>query len=311
MNDRPILLFGATGQIGFELDQLLAPRFTVLTPHHTEVDFAKAKDLRTYLRVARPSIIINAAAYTDVDGAEDIAAVAMAINGDAPRIMAEEAVHQGIALIHYSTDYVFDGAGGSGEPLSPTGLRPYRESDPMGPLCVYGQSKRAGEDAIRVVAPPHLVLRTSWVYSKRRKNFMNTITRLAGEQSTLRVIDDQIGSPTWAGAIAEATVKIIDKTNVTAIPAMLVKFGGTYNLSAAGETSWCGFARAIVEHEWARVVAEDEERTPAPEVVPITTAEYPTPAARPAYSVLDNSAVAEAFGVTMVGWRDQLDRCLR
>lgn len=311
MNDRPILLFGATGQIGYELDQLLAPRFTVLTPHHTQVDFTSTEDLRTYVRIARPSIIINAAAYTDVDGAEEAAAVAMAINGDAPRVMAEEALHQGIGLIHYSTDYVFDGAGGSGDPLSPTGLRPYREGDPLGPLGVYGQSKRAGEDAIRAVSPPHLILRTSWVYSRRRTNFLLTIQRLAGAGQELRIVDDQVGSPTWAGAIAEATVKIIDQNNATAIPAMLVKFGGTYNLSAAGETSWCGFAQAIVECEWAKVAADGETRGPAPRVIPINSAEYPTKATRPAYSVLDNRAVAEAFGVTMAGWRDQLDRCLR
>ena len=311
MSDRPILLFGATGQIGYELDQLLAPRFTVLAPHHTQVDFTNAEDLRTYIRIARPSIIINAAAFTDVDGAEEAAAVAMAVNGDAPRIMAEEALHQGIALIHYSTDYVFDGAGGSGEPLSPTGLRPYREGDLLGPLGAYGQSKRAGEDAIRAVAPAHLILRTSWVYSRRRANFLLTIQRLAAENRALRIVDDQIGSPTWAGAIAEATVKIIDQNNATAIPAMLVKFGGIYNLSAAGETSWCGFARAIVEHEWATVAADGGERGPAPEVIPIGTADYPTKARRPAYSVLDNRAVAEAFGVTMADWREQLDQCLR
>ena len=315
MSDRPILLFGATGQIGYELDQVLSPRFVVLTPHHTEVDFTKAEDLRTYIRIARPCIIINAAAYTDVDGAEDVAALAMAINADAPRIMAEEALHQGVALIHYSTDYVFDGTGGSGEPLSGSGLRPYVEDDPLGPLGLYGHSKRAGEDAIRAAGPPHLILRTSWVYSRRRSNFLLTIQRLAAEGQALRIVDDQIGSPTWAGAIAEATLKIIDKTNATAIPAMLAKLGGIYHVSAAGATSWCGFARAIVERQWAQMAAgngegDGEARGPAPDVVPIATAEYPTKAARPAFSVLDNRAAAQAFDVTMAGWRDQLDRCL-
>ena len=205
MSDRPVLLFGATGQVGAHLMQILAARRVVLTPHHTEVDFILPDDLRTYIRIARPSIIINAAANTNVDGAEDSPTLAMAVNADAPRIMAEEARQLGIALVHYSTDYVFDGKGGGGEPRSESGLGSYLEGDPAHALGVYGESKWRGEEGVRLISPAHLILRTGWIYGWTRRNFFNTIRTLALEQDELRIVDDQIGTPNWARALAEST----------------------------------------------------------------------------------------------------------
>jgi dTDP-4-dehydrorhamnose reductase len=307
MSDRPVLLFGATGQVGAHLMQILAARRVVLTPHHTEVDFILPDDLRTYIRIARPSIIINAAANTNVDGAEDSPTLAMAVNADAPRIMAEEARQLGIALVHYSTDYVFDGKGGGGEPRSESGLGSYLEGDPAHALGVYGESKWRGEEGVRLISPAHLILRTGWIYGWTRRNFFNTIRTLALEQDELRIVDDQIGTPNWARALAESTVAILDATNGIDIPAMLEVNGGTYHLSAAGATSWFGFATAIVEELAA--LADWPAVRPVPAVVPIATADYPLPAARPAYSVLDTRAVCQNFDLELEDWRAQLKRC--
>ena len=305
MTDRPILLFGSRGQIGDELLKLLSPHGVVLAPGRQEVNLVNADEVRTYIRIARPSIILNAAAFTDVDAAEEMPTLAIAVNADAPRIMAEEAYQLGIGLVHYSTDYVFDGAG---RPGSSSGPCPYREDDRAAPLGVYGQSKLRGEEAIRTVAPAHLILRTSWVYSLRRKNFLTTVKRLALEQDELRIVDDQIGSPTWARAIAEETVRILDRINAAGIPAMLTKYGGTYHWRAAGETSWYGFACAIVE----RLCQQDD--WPAgrskPAVAAIRTEDFGAKAKRPAYSVLDTGAIQKAFESTAQDWPEQLDRCL-
>ena len=308
MTDRPALLFGFRGQIGDELLKLLAARGPVLAPGRQEVNLSLADDVRTYIRVARPSIIINAAAYTKVDEAEEMPALAMAVNADAPRVMAEEAYQFGIALVHYSTDYVFDGLGGAGEPAAPSGLRPYLETDAAKPLSLYGRSKWMGEEAIRTVGPAHLILRTSWLYSMRRKNFLMTIRRMALEQDELRIVDDQVGTPTWAVAVAQETVRILDKTNAAGIPAMLAKFGGTFNLTAAGSTSWHGFATAIVDRLYRR--DDWPEGRPKPAVTAIKSEEFETKAGRPAYSVLDSRAIRKAFETETDDWSAQLDRCL-
>jgi dTDP-4-dehydrorhamnose reductase len=308
MTDRPVLLFGFRGQIGDELYRLLSERGTVLAPGREEVNLSLADSVRTYIRLARPSIILNAAAYTDVDKAEEMPTLAMAVNTDAPRVMAEEAYQLGIALVHYSTDYVFDGSGGSGEPASPSGPGPYREGDAAKPLGVYGQSKWVGEEAIRTVAPAHLILRTSWVYSRRRRNFLTTIRRLALEQDELRIVDDQIGVPTCAHDIAVETVRILDRTNAAGVPAMLKKFGGTFNLGAAGATSWHGFATAIVDRLCRRPDWPEGRAKPA--VTAIKTKDFETTAARPTYSVLDTQAIWKAFETEMDDWTAQLDRCL-
>lgn len=308
MTDRPVLLFGFRGQIGDELYRLLSARGTVLAPGREEVNLSLAGDVRTYIRVARPSIIVNAAAYTGVDKAEEMPTLAMAVNADAPRVMAEEAYQMGIALVHYSTDYVFDGSGGSGDPAAPSGLRPYGETDAAKPLGMYGQSKWMGEEAIRTVGPAHLILRTSWVYSMRRQNFLMTIRRLALEQDELRIVDDQVGTPTCARDIAVETVRILDRTNAAALPAMLTKYGGTFNLTAAGSASWHGFATAIVD--WLYGQADWPEGRAKPVVTAIKTKDHETLAARPAFSVLDNQAIRAAFETEMDDWTAQLDRCL-
>ena len=308
MTDRPILLFGFRGQIGDELLRLLAPRGDVLAPGREEVNLSYADHVRTYIRTARPSIILNAAAYTDVDEAEEMPTLAMSVNADAPRVMAEEAYQLGIALVHYSTDYVFDGSGGSGEPAAPSGLRPYGETDAAKPLGMYGRSKWMGEKAIRTVGPAHLILRTSGVYSVRRRNFLTTIRRLALEQDELRIVDDQIGSPTWAHDIAVETVRILDRTNAAGVPAMLVKFGGTFHLAAAGSTSWHGFATAIVDRLYRR--GDWPEGRAKPTVTAIKSEDFKAKAARPGYSVLDGQAIHTAFETRMDDWTDQLDRCL-
>ncbi len=308
MTDRPVLLFGFRGQIGDELLRILAARGDVLAPGREEVNLSLADDVRTFIRLARPSIILNAAAYTDVDKAEEMPTLAMAVNADAPRVMAEEAYQLGIALVHYSTDYVFDGSGGSGEPASPSGLCPYGEADAAKPLGVYGRSKLMGEEAIRAVGPAHLILRTGWVYSRRRKNFLMTIRRLALEQDELRIVDDQIGAPTCAHDIAAETVRILDRTNAAGVPAMLVKFGGTFHLTAAGSTSWHGFATAIVDRLCRR--GDWPEGRAKPAVTAIKSKDFEAKAARPAYSILDNQAIRAAFETKMDDWAVQLDRCL-
>ena len=201
----PVLLFGATGQIGWELSRCLRPKGNVVAVGRSDADLADAATVAGFIRHHQPSFIINAAAYTDVDAAARNVDFAMAVNATAPGVMAEEAKRLGIPLVHYSTDYVFDGNPADGAAAA---RRPYQESDAPAPLNVYGRSKLAGERAIQAVAPIHLILRTGWVYSQRRKNFFLTMRRLANDRDELRVVDDQIGSPTFAGSIAEATKHI-------------------------------------------------------------------------------------------------------
>jgi dTDP-4-dehydrorhamnose reductase len=284
-----ILLTGKNGQVGWELARALLPLGRVHAFGHAELDLADAAAVRRTLDEVRPQVIVNAAAYTAVDKAESEPEQANAVNAAAPALLAQEAARRGALLIHYSTDYVYDGAKAA----------PYVETDPTNPLGAYGRSKLAGEAGIRAAGADHLIFRTSWVYAARGANFLRTILRLAAEREELRIVADQIGAPTWARLIAEATAHALRQ-------AMQERSGGTFDsgvfhLAAAGETSWHGFASAIVAgRSGLRVKA----------VMPITTADYPLPAPRPANSRLDTGAFRARFGLALPDWRDCLQLCL-
>jgi len=278
-----ILVTGAEGQIGFELVRLLAPHGDVVAANRARLDLAQADAITAAVRGAKPALIINAGAYTAVDRAESEASAASAVNGRAPGILAEEAKRLGALLIHYSTDYVFDGARST----------PYPEDAPPAPLNVYGATKLEGERAIAAVGGHALVFRTSWVYGLRGKNFLLTMRRLAAERDELSIVADQIGVPNWSHALAEATVRV-----VAAGLSVAVDRAGLYHLSATGRASW---------HEFAKAIVGDAAR---PRVVPITTAEYPTPARRPAYGVLGTERFEQTFGFALDAWRETLARCV-
>lgn len=296
MSGRPrILLAGGTGQVGWELRRALAPLGEVVAPPRAGLDLFSADSLRAAVRDLAPRLVVNAAAYTEVDRAESEPARAHAANAVAPAVLAGEAARLGAPLVHFSTDYVFDGAKGS----------PYVEDDPCAPLGVYGASKREGELAVAGAGGPHLVFRTSWVYGLRGKNFLRTMLRLARERDELRVVDDQRGAPTWSRMVAEATALVVARLGdgrggfaPEGAP------WGTYHLSAGGETTWCGFAREVLALDPRR----EEQR--CREVVPIRTEEYPTPARRPRYSVLDGARLQAAFGVRLPGWREALEMAM-
>jgi len=277
-----ILVTGAAGQVGFELARLLAPHFDVVATERATLDLANPDAIVAAVRGVRPGVIVNAGAYTAVDRAEDERALAHAVNAKAPGVLAEEARRLGAVLIHYSTDYVFDG----------TRTSPYDEDAPTAPLNVYGMSKLEGERAIAAVGANALVFRTSWVYGTRGRNFLTTIRRLAAERDEIRIVADQRGVPNWCRELAGATTRII----AGGVPAMAER-AGLYHLSSTGDASWCDFARAIVGGG------------AKPRVVAITTAEYPLPAKRPAYGVLATSKFEATFGFALPDWRDALARC--
>ncbi len=282
--DRPaILLTGANGQLGFELARLLASMGDVVATDRATLDLADADAIVAAVRGVRPKLIVNAAAYTAVDLAEKESSLADAINARAPAIFAEEARRLGAVLVHYSTDYVFDGAR----------QVPYAEDDPVNPLNVYGASKLAGERNVAAVNAHALVFRTSWVYGLRGKNFLLTIRRLAAEREGLSIVADQIGIPNWSRVLAEATARLV----AAGLPG-LAEREGLYHLSSTGEASWYDFARAIVG---------DAVR---PRITPITTAEFPLPARRPAYGVLATARFQRTFGFALPDWRDVLARCM-
>jgi dTDP-4-dehydrorhamnose reductase len=302
---RTILLTGKTGQVGSELLLLLPRLGEVVAPDRHELDFLNPYSIRSAVREIRPELIINAAAFTAVDAAETQEAEAHAINADAPGVLAEEAKKIGSAVVHYSTDYVFDGSKAT----------PYDEADSPAPINVYGKTKLAGEQAIRVSGIPHLILRTAWVYSTRGRNFLRTILRLATEREELRVVRDQLGSPTWSRDIALATARILAQLMSQDSPAAssFSPVSGTYHLTAAGATTWYEFARAILD-EAAQIspnvpwFAEATQGRPliTKRLIPITTAEYPLPASRPHHSVLSNSRLNQTFGIGLPDWRTQL-----
>ena len=303
-----ILLTGRTGQIGSELLRLLPEIGEVTAPDRHELDLLDADDLRRAVREIRPELIINAAAYTAVDAAESQEADSYAINANAPAVLAEEAKKIGAVIVHYSTDYVFDGSK----------RMPYVETDLPAPINVYGKSKLAGERAISTSGVPHLIVRTCWVYGTQGRNFLRTILRLATEREELRIVRDQFGAPTWSREIAEATVKILAQLirQRGSTSRLESSDSGIYHLSAAGQTTWYDFACAILEHAshlspevpwFAEACCERPLITKR--VIPITTAEYPTRASRPAFAVLSNSRLIQTFGIELQDWRTQL-RCV-
>jgi len=278
-----ILVTGARGQVGGELAALLPAYGDVVAVDRATLDLADPDAIVRVMRDAAPDLVINAAAYTAVDLAESQRDTAFAINARAPGVLADEARRRGAVLVHYSTDYVFDGRATS----------PYAEDAPTAPLNVYGASKLAGEQAIAASGAHALVLRTSWVYGLTGKNFLVTMRRLAAERDELRIVADQTGTPNWSRALARATGELVAK----GLPA-LAERAGLYHLSAAGATTWHGFAQAIVGD------------VPRPRVVPIASADYPTPARRPAYGVLATGRLREAFGIALPRWDDALAACL-
>ena len=281
-----ILLFGKVGQVGWELRRTLAPLARVTCIDYPDVDFTRPDSVRGAIAAAAPDVIINAAAYTAVDKAESELALATQINADAPGIMAEEARKRGALLVHYSTDYVFDG----------TKTTPYVETDVPNPLGAYARTKHAGDEAIRAAGCDHLIFRLCWVYGARGANFMLTMQRLAREREKLRVVADQVGCPTWSRMIAETTAQSLLQVRQ---PDDARRLSGTYHLCSSGQTNWHGFAKAIID-------LMPPETRKCREVEAITTAEYPTPTKRPAYSVMSAAKLERAFGLRLPDWHDSL-----
>lgn len=287
-----ILLFGASGQIGRSLLRTLTPLGDIVAPDHDQIDLADTNALAAAIREIEPALIVNAAAYTDVDGAESDEARAAAVNAAAPKAMAEAAARIEAPFVHYSTDYVFDGRTEA----------PYREDDETGPLNAYGRTKLAGEQAVAETGAAHFIFRTSWIYSPGGKNFLLTIRRLAHERDELAVVADQIGSPTPAWLVAEATSLVLARCWRPGSANPLSGMSGLYHLTASGQTSWHGFAEAIVES--VRRSGDPELRARA--VKPIATAQFPRPAKRPAHSTLDCGKIEKTFGLALPGWRRAL-----
>ena len=283
MTRRAILLVGSAGQLGIELARALPAHGEVVALDRAALDLADADAVIAAVRGVRPQFIVNAAAYTAVDRAESEPAQVEAINARAPGILAEEARRCAAVLIHYSTDYVFDGETSA----------PYDEQSAPNPINAYGRSKLAGERAVTAAGGASLVLRTSWVYGLRGQNFLTTMLRLGGEREELRIVADQIGTPNWTRSLADATALLVGRG-----ASELAERAGIYHLSGSGSTSWFDFARAIFDGA-AR-----------PRVVPITTAEYPTAARRPRRSVLASGKFADAFGFSLPLWGEMLRACM-
>lgn len=287
-----LVIFGRHGQVGRALCQIYAKHrdVDVLALGREQVDLTDRRAIAQTIDDSGARAVINAAAYTAVDRAEDDAELAFQVNETAPRAMADACARLDIPLVHYSTDYVFDGKAKT----------PYTESDPTRPLGVYGESKLAGEVAVRERLSAHVILRTSWVYDREGQNFVNTMRRLGAERDALTVVDDQFGCPTFAADLAACSAKIVARLTQGA-ESERERLYGTYHLAGTGMTTWCRFAQAI----FGRL---DQ---PAPAVTPITTAEFPTKAPRPAYSVLNSSKAEAMFDVRLPDWEDALSRCLR
>ncbi len=302
-----ILLTGKTGQLGSELNRLLPKLGEVIAPDRTELDLREPEQIRQIVRSTNPQLVVNAAAYTAVDAAETDEVNALAVNAKAPRVLAEEAKKIGAVLVHFSTDYVFDGSKKA----------PYVETDSPNPRNAYGRTKLAGEQGIRESGATHVIFRTSWVYATHGRNFLLTILRLATEREELKIVADQVGAPSCALDLAEATTKIVagmiaDDKSQFAFP----EASGTYHMTAAGQTSWYEFAKAILEEAgrapqslpWLASATKGRPLI-ARRVVPISTEEFCSPAPRPVYSVLSNARLRQVFGVALPDWRTQLQRC--
>jgi dTDP-4-dehydrorhamnose reductase len=285
-----ILLLGSTGQVGRELRTCFAG-FGVLTcADRQSADFSRPEELRGLVRRVQPHIILNAAAYTAVDRAESEPELAMAINAGAPRVLAEEALRLGALLVHYSTDYVFDG----------TKPQPWTETDPPYPLNQYGATKLAGEQAIESSGCSRLIFRTSWVYGPHGQNFLFTMLRLARQCDRLTIVNDQFGAPTSSIEIAAATRNLVSGI-VEGRFGEVKEWAGTYHMTCADSTTWFGFAQAIFARAGSLLGGK------IPELVPIATSDYPTPARRPRNSVLSNARLDQRFGVRLAPWQSALD----
>ncbi|MEN8215466.1 MAG: dTDP-4-dehydrorhamnose reductase [Pseudomonadota bacterium] len=296
MSHKTILLIGPTGQVGWELQRCVQTLGQVVAVDKVDtkiaqanIDLANPDSIRQIMRDVKPAIILNAAAYTAVDKAEQEPELAQAINGTALGILAEESLRLKSLLIHYSTDYVFDG----------NYEQPYIETDVVNPLGVYGATKLAGEQAIQAVGGHYFILRTAWVYGSRGKNFLLTMQRLAKERNELKVVADQFGAPTWSRMIAQATTNLLTQLHSPLYQLDIEGLSGIYHLTSAGKTSWYEFAKAIIAASNKQV-----------SVLPLSTADYPTAAKRPANSVLSNAKLAETFGITLPAWDRALNLCM-
>ena len=295
----PILLTGSTGQVGSELLNLLPELGEVIAPTRSTMDLANPQTIRETIRAIKPRWIVNPGAYTAVDKAESEPELAHAINAQAIQVIGEEARTIGAGVIHFSTDYVFNG----------TGTTPYVETDPTAPMSIYGASKLSGEKALAATGVRHLIFRTSWVYGAQGKNFLLTILKLAREREHLRIVGDQHGAPTWSRDLAEMTVQVIGRCEKAAahkpLADVLSQVSGVYHASGRGETTWHGFAAEAV-----RLQREKDPGTPFAHIEAITTADYPTPAKRPANSRLNCNKLEQQFGWRMMHWQESLHEVL-
>ncbi len=289
-----LMLTGANGQVGWELTRSLKPLGEVIAFDRKGCDLSRPVDLPHIIRELKPDIIVNAAAYTAVDKAEEEEQLATVVNGVAVGVLADEAQKSGALLVHYSTDYVFDGKKGS----------PYTEDDLPNPINSYGRSKLAGERAIGESGGDHLILRTCWVYAARGHNFLRTVLRLAQERDELRIVADQVGAPTWAREIADATAHIVQRA--CGEREMGEFISGVLNLTAAGATSWYGFAEAILDQAMSRGLQRNK-----PKIHPILSLEYPRPAVRPKNSCLAGERLRERFGISLANWQQALALCMQ
>jgi len=287
-----ILLFGKNGQVGRELNRSLSPLGTLLTFGRDEVDLDKKDTISNIISKEKPDILVNAAAYTAVDCAETESKLAHRINAEAVEVMAKEILKQNAWLIHYSTDYVFDGKKQT----------PYTEEDLPSPLSEYGKSKLKGENFIRKINPKHMIFRTSWVFSSHGSNFAKTMLRLAKEKNELKVVNDQFGAPTSAELIADVTAIAISciKNNIDE-----KELSGTYHLAASGKTSWYGFAKTVIKEAQAQ---GSKHILKLENINPISTEEYPTPATRPQNSRLDTAKISKTFEITLPNWKHHIAR---
>jgi dTDP-4-dehydrorhamnose reductase len=298
-----ILLTGKNGQVGFELARhLAATQHEVISVGSADCDLSKPAAIRDLIQTVRPDILINPAAYTAVDRAESEPDLAEAINADAPEVMANELKKTGGLLVHFSTDYVFDGQK----------TTPYNELDTPNPQSVYGQTKLQGEQAITASGVAHIILRTSWVFGAHGNNFLKTMLRLAAEREELRVVNDQFGAPTSARFLAQTVTQMLGRlgserpSNKEATDR--VALIGLYHCSCSGRTSWCDYAKFAIELARRNSV---KLKLPADELIPIPSSDYPTPAARPANSVLDNTKLGQTFGIQRPDWQSEVKTCIK
>jgi len=291
-----LLVTGATGQVGWELARSLMPLGDAIAVDRMRCDFSRPESIAPVIRELRPDVIVNAAAYTAVDKAEQEESLATIVNGMSVGVLAEEAKKAGALFIHYSTDHIFDGAKSE----------PYVEDDAPSPVNAYGRSKRAGEVAIRTVDCAHIILRTTWVYAARGQNFVKTILRFARERKELNIVADQFGAPTSARAIADATAHIVRQAQQERFAGKFTS--GTYHFTAASTTTWHGFAEAIVQSAVGYGLLDPNR---LPRINPVSTSAYPLPAARPANSRLDCQRLQNRFGIALSKWRQPLECVLQ